>query len=85
MTVSALGPGLTRTEFHERGGSRADTTPSFLWQSAEAVAEAGLDGLDRSRAVVIPGAHNKVLSRAIKAAPLGLINRVRRRLSGPVR
>jgi short-subunit dehydrogenase len=79
VTVSCLCPGLTRTEFQQRAGSKTDRVPAFLWQSAEAVAAAGLDGLDRGRAVVVPGAHNKVLSTAIKAAPVGLIQRVRSR------
>ena len=83
VTVSCLCPGLTRTEFQQRAGSRTDTTPDFLWQSAAVVAQAGLAGLDRGRAVVVPGAHNKILSAGIRAAPLGLINRVRRRFSSP--
>lgn len=76
VTVSALCPGLTRTEFFERAGSH-NSSPGFLWQSAEEVAEAGLDGLEKGRPVVVPGAHNKVLRRAIGLAPLGLIARVR--------
>lgn len=79
VTVSCLCPGLTRTEFQERAGSRTDKTPRFLWQSAEAVARAGLEGLDKGRTVVVPGAHNKVLSAGIRLAPIGLIDQVRRR------
>lgn len=79
VTVSCLCPGLTRTEFQERAGSGPDRVPGFLWQSAEAVAEAGLVGLDKGRAVVVPGAHNRILSAGIGLAPIGLIDRVRRR------
>ncbi len=82
VTVSCLCPGLTHTEFQQRAGSSTDHTPAFLWQSAEAVAEAGLAGLERGRAVVVPGAHNKILTAGIKVAPLGLIDRIRRRQSG---
>jgi short-subunit dehydrogenase len=85
VAVSCLCPGLTRTEFQQRAGSRTDTTPAFLWQSAETVAEAGMAGIDAGRVVVVPGAHNKVLSAGIRLAPLGLISRVRRRFSGPRR
>lgn len=80
VRVSCLCPGLTRTEFQQRAGSRTDGTPDFLWQSAEAVAAAGLDGLDRGRAVVVPGPHNKVLAAGIRVAPLGLIHRIRNRV-----
>ena len=79
VTVSCLCPGLTRTEFQQRAGSRTDNTPDFLWQTAEEVAEAGLVGLDRGRAVVVPGAHNKILSLGLRAAPITLISQVRRR------
>ncbi len=79
VTVSCLCPGLTRTEFQQRAGSRTDRTPGFLWQSAEAVAKAGLEGLDKGRTVVVPGAHNKILSAGIRLAPIGLINQVRHR------
>ena len=79
VTVSCLCPGLTRTEFQQRSGSSTDRTPGFLWQSAEAVARAGLDGLDRGRAVVVPGTHNKILSTGLRLAPIRLIDQVRRR------
>ncbi len=79
VTVSCLCPGLTRTEFQDRAGSDSSRTPDFLWQSAEDVAAAGLAGLDRGRAVVVPGAHNKILSAGIGLAPITLIDRVRRR------
>lgn len=79
VVVSCLCPGLTRTEFQQRAGSNTDATPDFLWQSAEAVAEAGMAGIDAGKAVVVPGAHNKVLSAGIRLAPLGLINRIRHR------
>lgn len=83
VSVSGLCPGLTRSEFHQRSGSRTDRTPGFLWQSAEEVAEAGLAGIDANRAVVVPGLHNKALSTGIRLAPLGLIDRIRRTFSGP--
>lgn len=79
VTVSCLCPGLTRTEFQARAGSNTDSTPDFVWQSAAEVARAGLDGIDRGRRVVVPGAHNKILSAGIRLAPVGLISQVRNR------
>lgn len=79
VTVSCLCPGLTRTEFQQRAGSDTGRTPDFMWQSAEAVAKAGLDGLDKGRTVVVPGAHNKILSAGIRVAPIGLIDQIRHR------
>lgn len=79
VTVSCLCPGLTRTEFQQRAGSNTDSTPDFVWQSATEVARAGLEGIDRGRRVVVPGAHNKILSAGIRLAPIGLISQVRSR------
>ncbi len=76
VVVSCLCPGLTRTEFQERAKFDTEAIPDALWQSAEEVAEAGLRGLARGKAIVIPGAQNKALRAALKASPAGLIRRV---------
>ena len=55
VSVTALCPGFTRTEFQERANAPASEVPGFLWQEAPEVARAGLDGLAKNRAVVIPG------------------------------
>ncbi|WP_420451672.1 SDR family NAD(P)-dependent oxidoreductase [Ilumatobacter sp.] len=67
--VTALCPGYTRTEFQERADYDASSIPSFAWQSASQVAAAGLDGIDRDRAVVVPGALNRVGAALIGALP----------------
>jgi uncharacterized protein len=64
VTVTALCPGPVRTEFQQTAGFTEkdfDTSmPSFMFVSAEAVARAAIEGLDRGRAVVIPGIANRV-------------------------
>ncbi len=64
VTVTALCPGPTQTEFI--AAAKAEGTrlfhPSKL-ASAEAVAKAGLEGMDARRPVVIPGARNCFVSR----------------------
>ena len=69
VVVTCLCPGLTRTEFHQRANYDASMYPPAVWQTAESVAAAGLRGLAQGKAVVVPGAHNKVLKGAVKAAP----------------
>jgi short-subunit dehydrogenase len=71
--VTALCPGFTRTEFHMRGKIDTSRLPSFLWMDAAAVAKAGLDGLDANRAVVVPGAANKVLAGATHLGPRNVV------------
>ncbi|MFL6238314.1 MAG: SDR family NAD(P)-dependent oxidoreductase [Actinomycetes bacterium] len=55
VTITALCPGFTRTEFQEKADFGEDNVPKFLWQSPEDVAAAGLDALDRGRVYAIPG------------------------------
>ena len=60
VRVTALCPGFTRTEFQERANAPAHRVPSFLWQTADDVASAGLKGLDKNHALVVSGGMNRV-------------------------
>jgi short-subunit dehydrogenase len=71
VTVTALHPGLTRTEFQQRGGYRIGL-PDLFWQSADQVAEAGLAAVGRGDAVEVPGWHNKVLVSSVRVMPMAL-------------
>ncbi len=79
VVVTALCPGFTRTEFQTRAEmteGEMKRIPDRLWQSADVVAKAGLDGLAAGRAIVVPGAHNKVaagLTSALPRTPLRVI------------
>jgi short-subunit dehydrogenase len=77
VAVSALCPGPVKTEFVEVAGLEGitDKTPSFVWASADAVAEAGVRGLEQNRRVVIPGAVNEVGALVGRHAPRGLFLR----------
>lgn len=54
VVVTALCPGTTRTDFHRVAGLAPGTSNPFPSLSAEAVAEAGLRGLERGKAIVVP-------------------------------
>lgn len=69
VKVSCLCPGFTRTEFQERANVEAQRMPDFVWQSAEEVAAAGLAGLEKNRAVIVPGAINKLTAGAVGFLP----------------
>jgi short-subunit dehydrogenase len=62
VTVTAVCPGPVRTEFGEAGGfgGADDRIPSFLWLSAEKVAEDALAGLERGDRMVVPGPINQI-------------------------
>lgn len=78
VTVTTVLPGLTRTEFHERGRWRLDRWPSVGWQSADAVASEALRAAARSRPEVVTGRHNKVFALLSSKSP----RRLRRSILG---
>ena len=76
VAVSVLAPGFTHTEFQARADFDPKSVPGFLWQEAEPVARAGLDGLAKNRAVIVPGAMNKVAAGLSSVAPFSVTRRV---------
>jgi uncharacterized protein len=81
VSVTALCPGMTSTEFQER----AHVHMGGLWPmtSAKAVAQAGYKGLMAGKRVVIPGVMNQISSFFAKRAPARLTNAVVRRIHRP--
>ncbi|MFV0309174.1 MAG: SDR family NAD(P)-dependent oxidoreductase [Desertimonas sp.] len=82
VSVSVLCPGLTKTEFQtvsNTGGYQA-RFPDFAWTTAADVAGAGLHGVAKGRAVIVPGALYKGLVAASNVTP----GWVKRALSGVV-
>ena len=75
---SALCPGFTYTEFHDVLGVRDEMNrlPKFMWQQARPVCVAGLEGVERNKAVVVPGAFNKVASALCRVLPYSLTVRM---------
>jgi short-subunit dehydrogenase len=63
VTVTTLCPGPVETGFANAAGlsdeEAAGALPRIMWLSASDVAEAAIEGMERGRAVVIPGIVNK--------------------------
>lgn len=78
VTVTALCPGFTHTEFHQRAEMDVDHLPDWLWLDAPDVVRAALADFGRGRPVSVPGAQYKALSMVARYAPRPLV----RRLSG---
>jgi hypothetical protein len=78
VTVTALCPGMTPTEFQQR--AHVHMGGAWLMTSAQAVAEAGYRGLMAGKRVVIPGLLNQVAAFLAKRAPARLTNAVVRRV-----
>ena len=76
VRVSALCPGPTRTEFGEVAGFGGNGLfDRVAMESAEVVA-AGLNGLDRNRAVVVTGFANKIGALSTRFAPRSVVRRI---------
>lgn len=76
IKVSALCPGPTRTEFGEVAGIRTLGQFDRVAMEAEPVVRAGLEGLERNQAVVIPGALNKAGAWSTRLAPRSVVRRI---------
>lgn len=63
LKVCALCPGFTYSEFHDVTGTREmmSKLPKGLWLQTNAVARAGIDGVEGDRVVVVPGWRYRLL------------------------
>ncbi len=75
VTVSALCPGPTATEFGEVAGFAPASPSSKLAAASGPVVTAGLQGIERGRAIVIPGLMNKATAQAHRFLPRAIVRR----------
>ena len=76
VTVTALCPGPTTTEFGEVAGFRSNLLMDQLSARSEDVVRAGLKAVERRRSVVIPGAINKAAAQGHRFLPRWLLRKV---------
>ncbi|UGQ11638.1 SDR family oxidoreductase [Yinghuangia sp. ASG 101] len=82
VRVVALCPGPTRTRFFDRMGEKAAIGGRFM--SPEAVVRAGLRGLDRDLAYVVPGFANSVSAHLTPRRPRRFVAAVSERVTRSV-
>jgi short-subunit dehydrogenase len=76
IRISALCPGFTRTEFHQRGRMSMKGLPNFMWlDSDKLVARSWSDAL-KGKAVSIPGWQYQLLVFVIHSLPRAIIRKV---------
>jgi short-subunit dehydrogenase len=73
VTVTALCPGPTQSEFGKRAGIQGERPFRVRPMAAGPVAQAGFDGLMRGKRIVIPGLANKIMARMNRFFPRRLI------------
>jgi short-subunit dehydrogenase len=85
VTVTALCPGPTRTEFEGRAGSPEEIMArkkGFVMGAPE-VAREGWRGMKAGKRVVIPGLRNRLLVLSERAIPRHLVTAISRRIREP--
>ena len=76
VTVHALCPGFTRTEFHQRGGMKMGALPSWLWLSAEEVVADAWKSAKAGKVISVPGRIYKTLSFISRFGPRPLVRKM---------
>jgi short-subunit dehydrogenase len=76
IKVSCLCPGPTRTEFGDVAGFGGNGAFDKVAMEAGEVVEAGLKGMDRNRAVVVPGLVNKIGAVSTRFAPRSVVRKI---------
>ena len=77
VTAATLCPGPVKTGFGEAAGipdeEAEKSLPKFLWEDADAVARAAVDGLASGKGVIVPGLPNRIAASLYQHAPRRLL------------
>jgi short-subunit dehydrogenase len=76
VSVTCLCPGPTRTEFGEVAGFGGNGMFDRVAMESPEVVKAGLEGLDRNHAVVVPGVVNKIGAASTRFAPRSVVRKI---------
>jgi short-subunit dehydrogenase len=76
IKISALCPGFTRTEFHERGKMRMSGLPNFMWLTSDQVVAKSWRYVNANKVVCIPGWQYLILSAIARTAPRPLVRKL---------
>jgi hypothetical protein len=81
VTVTAVCPGYTMSEFHDVNGTRDSVSkmPGLLWMDADTVAREGLDAALAGRVMYVNGTVNKVIAAAMRHIPTTLARQIMQR------
>jgi short-subunit dehydrogenase len=81
VTVTAVLPGFTRTEFQKRAGIEGRSIPGIAWQSADACAAQSLRAARSGKPFFVPGTLNRVVAAAIGPTPRPWRRRIAARIA----
>ena len=76
VIVSALCPGFTRTEFHQRGRMKMKGLPRFMWLNADKLVAQSWKDAQAHQPVSVPGWQYKLLVAIISIAPRSFVRQI---------
>jgi short-subunit dehydrogenase len=76
VKVSALCPGFTRTEFHQRGRMKMKGLPRFMWLNSDKLVEQSWNDAVANKPVSIPGWQYKLLVAVISTVPRKVVRQI---------
>ncbi len=76
IKISALCPGFTHTEFHQRGKMKMSGLPNFMWLEADDVVAKSWRAARNGKAICIPGWQYKTLSTIARFGPRPLVRKL---------
>ena len=76
VKISALCPGFTRTEFHQRGKMSMKALPNFMWLTSDYLVEQSWKDAMKGEAVSVPGWQYKLLVLIVHAIPRSIVRKV---------
>jgi len=85
VTVTALCPGPTASDFQARAGQQASAlVRRGKLASASSVAASGFRAMQRGKTLDVPGVRNALLAQSVRFAPRNLVTALSHRLNRPV-
>ena len=76
INISALCPGFTHTEFHQRGKMKMSGLPKFMWLEADRVVSESWRAALAGKVICIPGWQYKILSTIARFGPRPLVRKL---------
>lgn len=76
VTATAVCPGFTRTEFHQRADMDMQGVPEFMWLTTDQVVSQALKDAAKGRAISVAGRQYEALSLAAQYLPRPLVRRI---------
>jgi uncharacterized protein len=80
--VTAVCPGYTHTEFHQRASMQMDGVPEWMWLDSQQVVDRALVDVRKGRPVSVAGRQYKALSLAAQYLPRPLVRVIGSRRAG---